>query len=78
MYQILNFISEAKDCLDVLTQGIKVNGVYDVQSPSSKTVYPVNCDMTTNGGGWTVSFLCFGIATYRSVWAVRYIHNALI
>lgn len=46
------------DCFDILekypnTRGR--NGVYNITAPSSKPE-PVYCDMTTNYGGWTVSF----------------------
>ena len=48
-----NANTETKDCLDVYNNGETKSGVY--------TVYPggtpidVLCDMTTDGGGWSVS-----------------------
>lgn len=57
------------DCSDIFekypyTRGN--NGVYNITAPSSEPE-PVYCDMTTDYGGWTVSFFCLSASLSLSL-----------
>ena len=46
-------ILEPKSCLQVLQSGNNSTGVYRINPDGNKPI-TVSCDMTTDGGGWTV------------------------
>ena len=51
--RIIWYVISVRDCAYYRKQGFTADGVYQI-NPDGHGSFPVRCDMTTNGGGWTI------------------------
>uniref|UniRef100_A0A8D1PD56 Fibrinogen C-terminal domain-containing protein n=1 Tax=Sus scrofa TaxID=9823 RepID=A0A8D1PD56_PIG len=67
--------SRPRDCLDVLLSGQQEDGVYSVFPTHDPAGFQVYCDMSTDGGGWTVSLLgCAALSSlFGSLWGGHFL-----
>jgi len=58
---LTQFIPKPRDCSEIYNSGERSNGVYTVYVGRSHHRVKVYCDMTTEGGGWTVCDFAYNI-----------------
>jgi len=55
-------LTKYRDCSEIYNSGARSDGVYTVYMGWSHRPVEVYCDMTTDGGEWTVCIIAFSFA----------------
>jgi len=73
----LNYSLKPRDCADMYNNGERTDGLYTVYANASCIQCPVQvfCDMTADGGGWTV---CITSLHTKRKFYDQQLHNLLV